>query len=97
MGVRREGGDPIDIQGREIDDVSHCSGPGESDDLAGEISYNSDGGRLDLRISIKQVPEGLERRRRSTGDAGTGVGGRERFVISREIWVALLRGEGRTT
>jgi hypothetical protein len=46
MGVRREGGDSIDIQWREIDDFSLCLGLGEPDDLAGEISYNSDDGRL---------------------------------------------------
>jgi hypothetical protein len=44
--VRRETGDSIDIQWREIDDFFRYLGPGESDDLAGEISYNSDDGRL---------------------------------------------------
>ena len=46
MGVERECGDSIDSQWREIDDFSDCLSPGESDDLPGEISGNSDGRSL---------------------------------------------------
>ena len=43
--MRRAGGDSIDIQWRGIDDLSHWLGLGEPNDLAGEISYNSDDSR----------------------------------------------------
>jgi hypothetical protein len=51
--VRRAGGDSIDIQWREIDDLSLRLGPREPNDLAGEIYYNSDDFECALRISIK--------------------------------------------
>jgi hypothetical protein len=44
--VRRAGGDSIDIQWREIDDLSLWLCAGEPNDLAGEISYNSDDSRV---------------------------------------------------
>jgi hypothetical protein len=40
--VKRASGDSIDIQWREIDDLSLWLCPGEPNDLPGEISYNSD-------------------------------------------------------
>jgi len=44
--VRRAGGDAIGIQWRDIDDLSLRLDPDELDDLAGEISYNSDDSRV---------------------------------------------------
>ena len=44
--MRRACGYLIDIEWRDVDDLSLRLGPGEPDDLTGEISYNSDDSRV---------------------------------------------------
>lgn len=44
--MRRACGYLIDIEWRDVDDLSLRLGTGEPDDLAGEISYNSDDSRM---------------------------------------------------